>query len=189
MLKDATEYEAKLLNISVDNIVEKLTKIGAKKESSCLFRRYVLDTIPASTNRWVRLRSDGLKTTLTVKEIHNNNIDGTDEWEVEVSDIDTCLTILEKIGIRPRGYQENTRILYTLGRTEIAIDQWPGLEPYIEIEGPSKQDVVITAQKLGYSENELDARNTEHLYADIGIDIKNIKELKFDEDITHLAKS
>ena len=108
------EYEAKIYDVDPADIAGKLAKLDAKEVGSYNFRRYVFDTIPAKPDRWVRLRSDGKQATLTVKEITADTIDGTHEWEVEVSDMETTLEILAKIGIKPRGYQENKRQEYDL---------------------------------------------------------------------------
>jgi adenylate cyclase class 2 len=173
------EYEAKVLNISEQEIRDKLTKLGATKVADYEFKRFVFDTIPSTPNRWVRLRSNGRQTTLTVKEINNNEIDGTSEWEVEVSDINECLTILQKIGIKPRGYQENLRTEFSLKGVEVSIDKWPKLHPYIEIEGSNKEEVITTAKLLGFSESDLTSVNTEALYSELSINLKEVKELKF----------
>ena len=175
------EHEAKIINISPATIRRRLKKIGATKVGDYHFRRYVFDTIPASPDRWVRLRSDGKSTTLTVKEINSSTIDGTNEWEVTVSDLATTLKILEKIGIKPRGYQENKREEYQLDGVQIAIDSWPKLEPYVEIEATNSAEVIATATRLGYSEQALVAENTTELYRRIGMDIKKITELKFED--------
>ena len=108
------EYEAKIYDVDPADIIEKLTNLGAKEVGNYNFCRYVFDTMPAVPDRWVRLRSDGKQATLTVKEITADTIDGTHEWEVEVSDMETTLEILAKIGIKPRGYQENKRQEYDL---------------------------------------------------------------------------
>lgn len=176
------EHEAKVLNIDVDALRAKLAELGAKKVGSYNFRRYVFDTIPSTPDRWVRLRSNGVETTLAVKEIGSNAIDGTEEWEVTVSDIDAALTILQKIGINPRGYQENTREEYNFEGVQIALDTWPQLEPYVEIEAANTAEVVRIAALLGYNEDQLVAENTTELYKAIGIDVKSIAELKFDKE-------
>ena len=175
------EHEAKIINISPATIRRRLKKIGATKVGDYHFRRYVFDTMPASPDRWVRLRSDGKSTTLTVKEINSSTIDGTKEWEVAVSDLATTLKILEKIGIKPRGYQENKREEYRLDGVQIAIDSWPKLKPYIEIEANSSTKVIETAGHLGYSKDDLIAKNTTELYREIGMDIKKIAKLKFED--------
>lgn len=179
MSKDATEYEAKILDIDEKKMTVKLLDIGAKKVDEYKYRRYVFDTMPKTPNKWVRLRTNGVETTLTVKEIINNEIDGTLEWEIVVSDIDKTLVILEKIGIKPRGYQENTRILYKLKDLEFTIDKWPMLNPYLEIEGSNKEDVISAAYKLGYLQKDLTSVNTEELYKAIGVDLKKTDDLRF----------
>ncbi len=174
------EYEGKVLNIDIPDIQDKLKKLGATKQRSYAFRRYILDTIPAKKGRWVRLRTDGNNTTLCVKEIASNAIDGTSEWEVEVSDIDTTLKILNKIGLEPRSYQENTREEYKLEDSLISIDTWPKLKPYIEIEAANTELVIATAKQLGFDEDDLTGDNTEYLYQQVGIDLQKIKDLRFE---------
>lgn len=175
------EYEAKILNVSSSKIKKKLKDLGATKVGDYNFRRYVFDTIPQTAAKWVRLRSNGSTTTLAVKEIMSNDIDGTKEWEVVVSDIDTTLVILEKIGITHRSYQENLRTEYLLDGVEVSIDSWPDLNPYLEIEGKNVKEVLDIAAKLGYSEADLTSANTEELYKSIGIDVKTVKKLAFKE--------
>jgi adenylate cyclase class 2 len=175
------EYEGKILNINPAEIRQRLISLGAKKIADYEFKRYVFDTIPFSEGRWVRLRSDGTKTTLAVKEIESNEIDGTSEWEVEVSDLNHTLTILEKIGLEVRGYQENLREEYQIGESTVCIDSWPMLNPYIEIEGVNKKEVEKLSEELGYAKENIVADNTKVLYAKIGVDINAVKEIKFNK--------
>ena len=177
------EYEAKIYDIDPADIAGKLAKLGAKEIGNYKFHRYVFDTIPATPNRWVRLRSDGQHATLTVKEITTDAIDGTHEWEVEVSDLETTLEILAKIGIKPCGYKENKRQEYDLDGVQVVIDHWPKLKPYIEIEGNSVEEVINTAKLLGYTKNDLTTKNTTELYQDIGIDIEKMLELTFNSTV------
>lgn len=176
------EHEAKILNINVRQVQAKIAKLGASKRGIFNLQRYVFDTIPATPNRWVRLRSDGHNTTLAIKEINSNAIDGTSEWEVTVSDIEETLTILEKIGIQPRGYQENVREEYELEGVQVTIDTWPKLSPYTEIEAQNTEDVIRVAKLLGYDEEELVTDNTEDLYRSIGIDLKKTTKLTFGDE-------
>ena len=74
-----TEFEVKILDIDVEEIKKKLDSIGAKKYLDRSMRRYVYDITPGDNSKWLRLRDDGENTTLTIKEIHNDNIDGTKE--------------------------------------------------------------------------------------------------------------
>lgn len=62
-----TEYEVKILDIAVDKIKCKLDSLGAKFVGRKDFKRNVFDVRPKKKNSWLRLRTDGSKTTLTVK--------------------------------------------------------------------------------------------------------------------------
>ena len=70
------EYEVRILEIDEDQIKKKLDEI-AKFEWNQLQRRYVYDFIPKEKNKWIRLRTNGDKTTLTIKNLVNSKIDGT----------------------------------------------------------------------------------------------------------------
>jgi adenylate cyclase, class 2 len=58
--------------------------------------------------------------------------------------------ILTLLGAPKKAYQENRRELWTLGGVEITIDEWPFLEPFVEIEGSSEGIVKQTSEMLGF---------------------------------------
>ena len=64
-----TEYELKILDIDVDKIKQKLQQLGAEKKVERNMRRFVYDIHPDKKHTWIRLRDNGLKTTLTIKDI------------------------------------------------------------------------------------------------------------------------
>ncbi len=173
------EYEARILNIDIESIKAKLNFMGATPLSSYLQRRYVFDVIPAKKGTWIRLRTNGNKSTLALKQIDKYTIDGTREWETEVSDFDAMQQILERAGIKPKGYQENKRTAYQLDGIEVTIDEWPQLKPYIEIEGPDAASVEAVILKLGFKKSELSFKNTIDMYADLGIDLDKVSRLVF----------
>ncbi|MDO4759170.1 MAG: CYTH domain-containing protein [Candidatus Saccharibacteria bacterium] len=173
------EIEARILNIDPEKIITKLVNIGAKKIGDYDFKRYVFDTIPKNSNRWVRLRTNGQNTTLTVKEIESGRLDGTNEWEVEVSDFDETLIILEKIGIKPRGYQENTRIEFQLEDTHFMIDHWPLIGHILEIESNNSSNIYKYSKLLDFKESDLTTKNINSIFLEKGIDLQKTQELKF----------
>ena len=67
MNNDHTEYEGRVLDIDKGAVRRKLADCGAELIAKKDYRRYVFNTIPAIKDRWVRLRTDGQRTTLTVK--------------------------------------------------------------------------------------------------------------------------
>jgi adenylate cyclase, class 2 len=174
-----TEFEVKILNIDVDYIQEKLKKLNAKKIMNRNMKRFVYDFNPKKEKSWIRLRDNGQKTTLTIKEIQNDKIDGTKELAIEVSDFEKTNKILERLGYINRSYQENKRISYILDNVKIEIDFWPMLKPYLEIEGNSVKEVENIIKKLGFTMTDTTTMNTKEIYKQQNIDTDKIKELKF----------
>jgi len=175
-----TEYEARVLEIDKDEIAKKIVELGGKLQGEFDQRRYVYDLNPVIDNKWIRLRTDGIKTTLTIKHRTNDKIDGTKELEIEVSDFDDTNKILEELGYKFRAYQENKRTRYTLNGVELDIDQWPLIPPYLEIEGKSEQEINSMIELLAVDKSKITSKGVRLVYEDFyGIDIMPIKELKF----------
>ena len=129
------EFEVRVLEVNHDDLIQKLEELGAKKQFETLQRRYVYDIDANVESKWMRLRTNGIKSTLTIKEIVKKTVDGTKELEIEVSDFDKTYEMLEKLGYIPRAYQENKRTQYLLDGVEIDLDSWPLIPEYVEIEG------------------------------------------------------
>jgi adenylate cyclase class 2 len=174
-----TEFEVKILDIDVAAIQNRLAALGAKQTFFRKQRRYVYDLRPPDT--WLRLRDDGERATLTVKEILDDTITGTKEVEVVVDDFERTKELLEKTGLVPKAYQENRRTSYRLGDVEVQIDEWPRIPPYLEIEAKNEQDVERVVRLLGFTMEQTTSINTKKVYARYGIDIEKIPELKFSD--------
>ena len=177
-----TEYEVRVLEIDTEKIIKKLEELHATFLWDKIQRRYVYDLKPAEENRWIRLRTNGEKSTLTIKNVATSNIDGTQELEIVVDDFDRTHLLLKELGYESRSYQENRRIQYNLNGVEIDIDTWPKMPTYMEVEGSSEDAVYHALDVLGISREECTSLDVESLYYKYGIDIKNIKELKFEEE-------
>lgn len=175
------EIEIRLLNIDKEQFIKSIIDLGAKKVSESLQKRYVYDFNPIQENKWIRLRTNGEKTTLTIKEIVDKNaIDGTNELEVIVSDFDSANSILEQLGYIHRNYQENYREVYYLNDVEISIDSWPLIPTYAEFEAKSEKTIQSLLEKIEYDKNNLTTIDVTSIYNDIyKIDVMSIKELKF----------
>ncbi len=173
------EFEGKVLEINKKDMLKKLVEQKAKYIGEYLQRRYVFNTIPFNENRWVRLRSNGKNATLAVKEIKDDTVNGTSEWEIEVSNFEETLKILKKIGIKPKGYQENRRIEYSMDSCQITLDFWPKIPAYLEIEGKNEKQVYECVKKLGIDKKEITGMNTTKIYKKYGIDLDKIKDLRF----------
>lgn len=175
-----TEYEIRILEINVQEMIKKLERLGAEKVGEFDQRRYVYDIKPADDNKWIRLRDDGYITTLTYKDVTKNTIDGTKEIEFEVEDFEKTNEFLEKIGFIHKCYQENKRIRYNLNGVEIDIDSWPLIPTYMEIEGESEKQVLQMIDLLEVDKEKVTTLNCQDIYEKYGIDIYSIKVLKFE---------
>ena len=177
-----TEYEVRVLEIDREELVKKLEELGAKAEWDRVQKRYVYDFIPKVDSKWIRLRTNGVKTTLTIKNLVSSRIDGTQELEIEVDNFERCHLILKELGYEAKGYQENRRCQYVLNGVEIDIDSWPLIPTYLEIEGPSEEAVYNTLELLGFNKDSATTRDVEGIYLDYGHKLEAIYELKLEED-------
>lgn len=175
-----TEYEIRILEVDVEKITHKLETLGAEKVGDWFQKRYVYDFTPKRENQWIRLRTNGQKTTLTYKNIEKDTIDGTKELEIVVEDFAKTNEMLEILGYKNKGYQENKRIRYILNGVEIDIDSWPMIPTYMEIEGKNEEEVNKTLELLEIPEDKVTALNCEDIYKEIyNINIDEIKHLTF----------
>ncbi|WP_228804799.1 radical SAM protein [Nocardia higoensis] len=173
------EHEAKVLDVDPATIECRILDKGGRKLGERLMRRHVYDITPGVEGKWIRLRDDGNRTTLAVKEITSDAIDGTHEVEVTVDDFATTNALLVMLGFSAKSYQETKRVSFTLDGAELELDTWPRIPPYLEIEAPTKADVIRVAELLGYHEADLTGENTIKIYARHGIDLNTIRELRF----------
>ena len=63
-----TEYEVRVLEVNKEEIIKKLELLNAKKVGDWNQKRYVYDLKPANPGKWIRLRTNGIKTTLTYQK-------------------------------------------------------------------------------------------------------------------------
>lgn len=174
-----TEYEAKILAVDPDLIVGRIKRAGGTHVADRLMRRYVYDIVPGDESTWIRLRDTGRETTLCVKQIISDAIDGVREVEVNVSDFAAANALLGMLGFAPKAYQENRRSSWRLGSVRLEIDSWPLIPPYLEIEADSTEQVHAAAQRLGFQVAQLTAENTTAVYARYGHDLAALTELRF----------
>ena len=126
-------------------------------------------------SKWIRLRRTGDKTTITIKRVVNGKgeyaLDAVNELEIDVPSIEDGKQLLSDLGYFFARHQTKMRIAYDYKNTEIVIDKWPKLAPYIEIEGPTKEDIDDAVLMLGYEPKDTIIINTDDVYKQIGIDI------------------
>lgn len=189
------EIEAKFLNIDKADMVTKLEKLGATKAFEILYRRKVFDYPDRRLDKdasWIRLRDEGNQITLAYKHrlgvtdlAAGHNDEGMEELEVIVNDFDTTAEILLKTGLEIKHYAENRRIRYMLDNIEVDIDEWPLLNPYLEIEASSWGKVDTTAQKLDLDPAEKVICSSNQIYKRQGITFNDYAIITFNQQVKH----
>ncbi|HSX05114.1 MAG TPA: CYTH domain-containing protein, partial [Candidatus Saccharimonadales bacterium] len=150
-----TEIEAVFTDINPDEVRSKLKVLRAEQiYPERLMRRRIFDFPDLrldKTASWVRLRDEGDKITLAFKTRSNETLHGMQEAESEVSDFDATTQVLHSIGLTDKAYQETKREMWYYNGCHIAIDTWPWIPTYIEVEGESEDAVKSASADLGFS--------------------------------------
>ncbi len=147
------EYEAKFLGIDKDDMRRRLTAAGG----TCVKPEFLQKRIPfdlpgdrKSKDAWVRVRDEAGRITLSLKIVDGDRIEDQREIMLTVDNFDNAVAFLDAIGCVRKSYQETKRELWHLDGVEIMMDEWPFLDPFIEVEGPSESAVRAAAEKLGF---------------------------------------
>jgi adenylate cyclase, class 2 len=150
-----TEWEATFWPIDKEEIRARLKAAGATLIYPERFMRRVNLYPPDEeyANRaWVRVRDEGDRITLSLKERlgDNSHIEHQGEIELVIDSFERAQELLRLLGCRDKNYQETKRELWKLGGAEVTIDEWPWLEPFVEIEGISEEQVKDISIRLGF---------------------------------------
>ncbi|MBL1285299.1 class IV adenylate cyclase [Streptomyces sp. NPDC057067] len=168
------EYEAKFLAIDVVGLQAQLAALGATQAfPRTLLTRKIFENDALEGGAWVRLRDEGTRSTLTLKQVTDaTTINGTTEIETEVTDLHAMAEILRSLGMREVRYQENYREEWRLGEVAFDFDTWPDLPTFVEIEGPDEASVRQAAALLGLDYAEARFGSVDEIYkSEAGRDI------------------
>lgn len=147
------EYEATFVNISKDDVRKRLKKAGAQLVRPEFLQKRIVFSLPSGPDdySWARVRDEGDKITMSFKSVKNDaKIEDQQEINLVIDDFQKGVEFLEKIGCEKKAYQETKREIWQLDGVEICLDEWPFLEPFVEIEGKSEEAVKKVAKKLNF---------------------------------------
>jgi adenylate cyclase class 2 len=164
-----TEYEALFCDLDIESLKKKLISLGGNLVCEKTLQKRTNLHLPISTRdsrKWLRVRTKGDKTTLALKMILDQKMQGQKELEFDVPNYDKAVELLENIGCEVKAEQESYREIWAYKNIEITFDEWPFLEPYIEIEGQNEESVVNTANELGLDWKNAKFCTASKLYAD-----------------------
>lgn len=147
------EYEATFPNVNKEVIRKKLKAVGAKLVRPEFFQRRVAFRLPKGHDpkgSWARVRDESDKITMSIKIVTGSKIEDTKEAYLVVNDFKNAQAFLELLGCKPKAYQESKRELWVIDGAEVTIDEWPFLEPFVEVEASSEKKVKSVSKKLGF---------------------------------------
>ena len=185
-----TEIEVKFCQVDIDDMRWRLRDAGAICEQPMrLMRRTVFHTVDRNPNAYLRVRDEADRTTLTYKSFVGTGIHDAMETETIVGEYETAIEVLRQTGLEVKSVQETRRETWRLGDVEIVIDEWPWLEPFVEIEGDSEAAVRVAADALGFDwANVVIGPVTvayRASYPDLpkGVVMDDVPDIRFDADI------
>lgn len=147
------EFEATFPNTS-HKLIKKIIKTQGGKliKPRTLYRISVFFTPNQKPNalEFVRVRDEKDTITMTTKwqDGDEESITSQREIEIEIDNFNKGVAFLKRLGCKEKAYQERFREVWELDRVSIMLDEWPFLEPFIEIEGKDEKSVKRVAKKL-----------------------------------------
>lgn len=175
------EIETRFINLSREDIENKLASFNAEKIGEFFFREWIF-AYPdwAKDNRRIRVRADGDKTWLTYKANATWEVDSTEEVETLVSSAEEIIKVIKTIGIPLQRHQEKKRIRYVFADITFDLDFWPKIPMVLEIEGKSVEKVKEGVQLLGLDWSNAIFVDQKVLHKEyFGIDLDEINDYRF----------
>ncbi len=182
-----TEIEVKFIQVNHDTIRSQLQALGGICTHPMRLMRRVVFVNEALESRhgWLRVRDEGDRVTVSYKQRDSLDIHGTKEIETVAEDFEAITQIIRQLGNWIESYQESKRETWRVGEVEVVLDEWPWLDPIVEIEGPTAESVEHIATSLGFSMEDaqygsvMSAYRKQYPNLDSSFEIGNIPIVKF----------
>lgn len=148
-----TEFEITFTDIDPEIMRKKISSLGGTCTKLRTLMRRVVFSHPSSTDSYLRVRDEWDRITTTFKYFTPGSltIESVKEIECVVSDFDSMRDIYSAMWLREKAYQETYREVWRIwDEIEFMIDEWPGLRPFIEIEGETEAVVRQYTKLLGF---------------------------------------
>lgn len=146
------ELEAKFLDVDPVAVRASLEKAKFNcVQPRYLMRRVVFDIPGQDYHSWARVRDENGVITVSYKRTHDSaRLDGTEEVQIVADDFDGACLLLQSLGMIRKSYQETWREVWLRDKSEVTIDEWPALAPFVEIEAPDEARLRAAATELNF---------------------------------------
>lgn len=162
------EYEATFENVDKDAVRAKLRAAGATLVRPEFTQKRVVFNMPLGheiPGGWLRVRDEGDKVTMSLKIVNGSSIEDQKEICLTVDDFDAAVELLSLVGADRKAHQETRRELWRLDGVDVTVDEWPFLEPFVEVEGHDEATVRAVSEKIGFDYASALFCSTDTLYA------------------------
>lgn len=185
------EKEIKILDINVEKVQKKLEKLWAIKTFEGFIHDIYYDFHDEETSelkmeankRLFRVRKKWDIHMYTIKRKRNKKSEWweagvkiADEWEREITDVESFKKVLEKYWMKETREKKKYRISYSLGELEFDIDDyylWDDkniIPPLLEIEAHTSEEIYEMIDKLGLKDKQKEKWWSRKLFAHYGIE-------------------
>ena len=153
----AQEIETKVLDIDAEKVKSKLLALGAQKiqETRLFVDWYRTKEVKESWHLRIRSNSEG-KHEVTWKGDPKTVGIAKVRREINflVEEPQKVAELFEGIGLEKYGHQEKDRTSFSFKDWHFDIDQYPGMPPYLEIEGQNEDHLKEGMKLLGLENNQ-----------------------------------
>jgi len=165
------EIEIKFAVKDTKAVTEKLRKLGFRIAiGRHREKNYLFDDVSGSlqkAGKLLRIRKTPLSQTLTYKGpiLATSKLKHREEIECRIENADTMIRILEETGFSVRTEYSKYRTVFEKEGFNISLDDTEAGN-YLEVEGPSDEEITRLGSKLGYSEQDFVRRTYAELIGD-----------------------
>ena len=168
-MKMPLEIELKIKVDSFDDIVKKLSSLGASLNGDCLQTDYYFDDSEASlvdSDRCLRIREETCngdeQVSLTYKGARENHrFKSRRELGIGVEKAEEMAAIFTAIGYTQTLAFQKKRSIWQIDNCDVALDELPLLGRFVEIEGPDDSTIISVQEKIALGHHS----HIEHSYA------------------------
>lgn len=164
------EIEVKVLGFEIQDYINMVEKIGAKKISTEDQVNHRFVDAKTEGDSYLRLREVGGKGYFTLKERRSSeNARINSELTTEIAEPKTFLKIADRLGIRYTS-ESKKRIKYVLDDFVFDIDKWSDEVypyPYMEIEAKTTEALQKIIARLEISEENISTKSIKELKEDL----------------------
>ncbi len=167
----AYEIEVKILEVDQKALEDRLLELGAKKIYDGMVRTtYFKGNGLKKLNITLRVRDFGDYTLITLKRlISEHDAKVAEETEVRTAHYKQTVHLFETLGYKNKYELEKHRISYSLDNFRFEFDTYDSIPTFMEIEGPSYNEIVRIAEELDIEKKDLKPLSRSQLFHRYGV--------------------